>query len=60
MGHSKFKEEWAVECARRENSQTPQLSQMNKKMQQQQKIALQMLVLKSRKEPKFISQTKKY
>lgn len=47
MGHSKFKEEQAVECASRKNSQTPQLSQMNKKMQKKKKkLASQMLVLK--------------
>lgn len=56
MGHTKFKEEWLFKVQGYKSLNTI----INQNEPKNAKIVLQMLVLKNRKKPKFISQTKKY
>lgn len=56
MGHTKFKEEWLFKVQDYESLNTI----IDQNEPKNAKVALQMLVLKSRKKPKFISQAKKY
>ena len=56
MGHTKFKEGWLFKV----QDYTILNTLNDQKEEKDAKIALQMLVLKSRKKPKFTSLTKKY
>lgn len=56
VGHTKFKEERLF----KEQDYRILNTIIDQNEQKDAKIALQMLVLKSRKKPKFISQTQKY